>query len=538
MLLSALLKYSPGRIRFQLFRDLLLVVLFAVGTLVAANYLLMSEVRRDLALQQISQAKQLLREEMRRLLEPVERQLAIVREMGRTGELARGDTRRLATQLMPMLGQLPQLSGLSITDRSGWQYFLVRDNGGWLIRVRDAGESGRVVWTRWQQDAAGEDSWEETLDYDPLQRSWYQQAVADVDSKEINWSQPYVFYSRRVPGITAATGWRENDEILVVAMDVELTTIIGTIDELSLGEQGRGFMFRADGGVYLPLGPETEARSNVRVSRFFSASSSHGGTLAIDAIDAWQRNGKPQQEAIRFVGEDQTWWGGFMPLYPDPDAAWVGVALPLGDLFPLLQRRWHLVLVSALAVVLLALVMAALLVRKYGRQIKEGPKLSIDASNYQDDLSTLIRSGESMHLEFKSTMRMNLRSGKPGKEIELAWLKGVAAFMNTEGGILLIGVADDGSILGLNADLFENEDRCRLHFKNVFNQHLGPQFSKYARFELYRLQDRQLAAVECERADDPVFLSHKQGESFYIRSGPSNIELSISQALSYLRRHF
>ena len=59
--LSPLLKYSPGRISTHLLRDLSLVVLFAVGTLVLANYLLLSEVRRELALNQIDQAKLLVR---------------------------------------------------------------------------------------------------------------------------------------------------------------------------------------------------------------------------------------------------------------------------------------------------------------------------------------------------------------------------------------------------------------------------------------------------------------------------------------------
>ena len=120
----------------------------------------------------------------------------------------------------------------------------------------------------------------------------------------------------------------------------------------------------------------------------------------------------------------------------------------------------------------------------------------------------------------------------------MAWLKGVAAFMNTEGGILLIGVEDDGALLGIEADAFENEDKCRLHFKNLFNQHLGPELSRFVRLEIYRLEERDVVAIECERAEQPVFLVHKQGESFYIRNGPSNIELTISQALSYLRRRF
>ena len=461
-----------------------------------------------------------------------------MRDQGRAGELARDNPLDLTARLMPTIKNLPQLSGLTITDQAGGQYFLQRDGDDWLIRLRAQGDGGRFTWRRWAPEAADSEPWEGVLEYDPLQRLWYQEAIAGVDGDAVNWSQPYVFFTRQVPGITASAAWREGDAILVVAMDVELTTILETINGLSLGDNGRAFLFRADGGIYLSQESEQDVLSEPGGNRFFAASSSQGGTLAIDAVDAWLRYDKPGDRAIQFSSGGQDWWGGFMALYPDQDAAWLGVALPLADLFSLLQRRWHLILISALVVVAFSLLLAVLLLRKYSRQLKDLPKLAIDPNQSEDDLRTLIHGGESMHLEFKSTMRMNLRSGKAGKEIELAWLKGVAAFMNTEGGIVLIGVEDDGKILGLEADAFENEDRCRLHFKNLFNQHLGPQFSKYVRLEIYPLDQQKLVAIECERAEDPVFLVHKQGESFYIRSGPSNIELSISQALSYLRRRF
>jgi len=166
------------------------------------------------------------------------------------------------------------------------------------------------------------------------------------------------------------------------------------------------------------------------------------------------------------------------------------------------------------------------------------PKLSIDRNNQQEDLCHLINSGEGTHLEFKSTMRTNLHTDKPGKEIELAWLKGIAAFLNTEGGILLIGVADDGTVLGLDADRFENEDKCRLHFKNLLQQHLGAEYARFLAFDLYDLEEKRIAAVECERADSPVFLHNKDTEAFIIRNGPSNIKLSISRALKYIQSRF
>ena len=53
--------------------------------------------------------------------------------------------------------------------------------------------------------------------------------------------------------------------------------------------------------------------------------------------------------------------------------------------------------------------------------------------------------GESRVVKFKSTGRKNLRTGDKDAAMELAVLKSLAGFMNTDGGTLLVGVADDGS---------------------------------------------------------------------------------------------
>ena len=64
----------------------------------------------------------------------------------------------------------------------------------------------------------------------------------------------------------------------------------------------------------------------------------------------------------------------------------------------------------------------------------------------------LIGQGESVQLEFKSTARWDLNENKKNPAMEEAVLKTVAAFLNSEGGTLLIGVANDSTILGLQPD--------------------------------------------------------------------------------------
>jgi len=538
MRLSSLLKYSPGPVRIRLFRDLVLLILFSAGLLVLVSLVLGGELRRELAWSRISQGIASVREEVAGLAAPLERQLYIARDWLRTGDLELGDQQGLNARFIPALAHLDQVSGLIIADQQGREYFLMRDGEQWLTRWREPGDSGQVTWRRWRAPGALGETWSETLKYDPRRRPWFEGAVAAAAEDRVSWSQPYVFFSRQVPGVTVSLGWSGAAGPVVVALDVELGRILEAVEALPLGDDGAAFLFRADGGVYVPPSRPVDGEVPSAEPGFFSATSSLGSPLALDAGHSWLEQGGVADAPIRFVSGSKTWWGGFAPLYRDRQSAWVGAAVPVAGLTELLRDRWPLLVGGLLAVLLAGGGVALLLVRKYSHQLKDLPSLHIDRADPAVDLQRLINAGESEHLELKSTMRTNLKTGKPGKEIELAWLKGVVAFLNTDGGILLLGVADDGNLVGLEADGFDNEDKCRLHFKNLLAQHLGPEYARFVRFDVHRVEQRQIGAVECERATQPAFLHNKGQESFYIRNGPSNIELSISRALKYLGDRF
>lgn len=536
MSLASQLYTSPGHIRSRLFRDLVLLVLFTVGLLFLVNWFLIGELKRELAGSQIATATALVRDEVRNLTGPVEQQLLIARDGLRSSSLTPQDSDSLNERFRPVMLHVNQIAGAIFADGTGAEYFLLREDAQWVGRERPPGDASFATWTRWDLGGMELGTDREALDYDPRTRPWFTTAI-DAGGERVTWSAPYVFHSLQVPGITASIAWQEGPATRVVAMDVVLSRIVDALEHLPLGRGGRGFLFSSDGGVYVPK-RDDDLPSTEKGSRFFSASEDLGGPLLFDAIAAWEAAGRPADDPIRFRSQRGNWWGGFLPMSPEPDSAWVGVALPDSETFGVLQRRWHVLAITALAIIALGVGLVLILMRKYSRQLRDLPKLAIDRASYERDLYDLIGSGEDMHLEFKSTMRTNLRTGKPGKEIELSWLKGAAALMNSEGGILLLGVADDGALVGLETDKFENEDRCRLHFKNLLNQHLGAENARFVRFNVYELEGKQIGAVECERSDLPVYLRHKNTESFLIRSGPSNIELSVSRAVKYIQGRF
>ena len=62
---------------------------------------------------------------------------------------------------------------------------------------------------------------------------------------------------------------------------------------------------------------------------------------------------------------------------------------------------------------------------------------------------------------------------KDDKGVTQAVLKTIAAFLNTDGGDLLIGVSDDGSVVGIERDQFDNNDKFMLHLSQVVRNGLG-----------------------------------------------------------------
>ena len=152
-----------------------------------------------------------------------------------------------------------------------------------------------------------------------------------------------------------------------------------------------------------------------------------------------------------------------------------------------------------------------------------------------DSITYLIRQGESTTLEFKSSLRWNFKSNRNDKQIQYAWLKTLVGFLNTEGGILLVGIDDNRYILGLEHDNFPNNDKLLLHFTNMVRRHIGLEFSKYLKFDVKLVQNKKILFVECKKSPDPAyFLLNDEEEDFYIRVGPSTRKLSTKGALKYL----
>ncbi|MXY53020.1 MAG: DEAD/DEAH box helicase [Gammaproteobacteria bacterium] len=186
------------------------------------------------------------------------------------------------------------------------------------------------------------------------------------------------------------------------------------------------------------------------------------------------------------------------------------------------------------------------------RRITDDPAFGQQVKNFLFDdyirrhrrIEDLLKMQESKTLEFKSSLRWNLKEDrKDDKHITHAALKTIAAFLNTEGGDLLIGVDDDGNVLGIEHDRLASDDKFMRHLAQSVRNSLGARAGTCIDPKTQIVDGKTVCLVSCQRSPEPVYLCWKglektTGGDLYVRSGPGSVRLGDEDAKAYVSTRF
>lgn len=159
------------------------------------------------------------------------------------------------------------------------------------------------------------------------------------------------------------------------------------------------------------------------------------------------------------------------------------------------------------------------------------------------DIDSLLNKDENEALEFKSSFRWDLKGNKINKSLERATMKTIAAFLNSQGGHLVIGVDDGKNPVGLENDFVtlakQNADGFENHFSNIFHSMIGPTFRHYINLTHMDIGGKSCCVVSVSPSFNPAYLkTEDQNEEFYIRTGNGTTSLKLSEANKYIRTRF
>jgi len=163
-------------------------------------------------------------------------------------------------------------------------------------------------------------------------------------------------------------------------------------------------------------------------------------------------------------------------------------------------------------------------------------------------IADLIAQGESATLEFKSTARWNIVEAKPDPKMEEIIVKTIAAFLNSQGGTLLIGVDDSGQAIGLANDYrtFKSGKQNRDGFElwlmgDLLLRTLGNDLASAIAISFHSLNGQEICKVTVSPSPREVVLKIKDKngqpkQSFFIRAGNSTRGLDdLNEMLNYIR---
>jgi len=174
-------------------------------------------------------------------------------------------------------------------------------------------------------------------------------------------------------------------------------------------------------------------------------------------------------------------------------------------------------------------------------KVREALAAEMRPAESEPPVAAMIRGGESAVLEFKSSLRWDMRAGRPNKELEKVVVKTIAGFMNSESaGNLIIGVDDDGAVIGLQHDYATLSKRQnRDSFENVLTtlvlEACGKDCAPLLNIIFHRLGESDVCQIEVKPSPKPVFVRDEKGEHLFVRTGNSTRLLNTREAIEYCK---
>ena len=155
-------------------------------------------------------------------------------------------------------------------------------------------------------------------------------------------------------------------------------------------------------------------------------------------------------------------------------------------------------------------------------------------------ISELLKLPESDRLEYKSTFQWDVDRNCENKDLKFSALKTIVAFLNCEGGTLIVGVEDNGTIFGLDQDLslLSNGDLDKLE-RTIIDwvcKHIGKNFTQKLKIRFETIDGKDVCAIDVKKSTKKAWLQKtgaKQLE-FYIRMANRSEPLDIPDVYDHL----
>ena len=162
-------------------------------------------------------------------------------------------------------------------------------------------------------------------------------------------------------------------------------------------------------------------------------------------------------------------------------------------------------------------------------------------------LTQIFKEDESIILEFKSSLKYSYDEKKADKQLVLVILKTICAFLNTLGGILIVGVADDKKILGLSEDYKvcnskkPDWDGWILYLQEHISNSMGVGVTTNIKIDKNEIGEnddkKEIAKIIVEKSKKMVFVKTPAESTTYVRLHAMSKKLDAEETMKWAQKH-
>lgn len=183
--------------------------------------------------------------------------------------------------------------------------------------------------------------------------------------------------------------------------------------------------------------------------------------------------------------------------------------------------------------------------RKDFEDKKTEAETSTEESVSEKLLIDYINGGESEYVEFKSSLLWDYVIKSPRKEIAIIVVRSIVCFLNSrKGGTLLIGIADNKEILGLEPDFIKgnlrkpDEDGFELKINDLIDTCVGKVYRQYVHVKFEKIDEKTVCILTIEKAPTPAYFNNSGKNEFYVRTGNSCHQFDVKDANDWIRANW
>ncbi|KAB7613780.1 PAS domain S-box protein [Amylibacter sp. SFDW26] len=233
--------------------------LIAVLSVVLSSYVTSERVLLDHARSLLSDLGLNAIEHSKGFLQPARGTAELAKRLAENEIVASDNPEILEKLLFQNLQISPQFSGLYYGDQTGSFVYVMRSSsiGPYRTKIITNSKGDRVtkfIWRNEDYSVVGT-RFDATDTFDPRERPWYKNVLR---TRDIIWTDPYIFFSSKKPGITAASPVIKSNGQLdgVIGVDIEIDAISDFLSNLKIGNNGAVIILNRNGDVIAHPNPD------------------------------------------------------------------------------------------------------------------------------------------------------------------------------------------------------------------------------------------------------------------------------------------